>query len=267
MKTMARPLVLLTLLASLAASPAPAAQTGCPEHFAGGEAPDLVNRKLDSRTREVCYTGYAIKHSGVTRTPLYAAEHLTRERLMQGKGLKRRNNFHADDNIPESERAELRHYARSGYDRGHVAPSADMFDTQSQYECFSLANMMPQVPENNRGPWEGIESSVRKMARERGALYVVTGPIFRGERLQRIGGAVMVPSMMFKAVYDPRRQEAGAYLIDNSADSQPRTVSIAELEKMAGISVFPSLSSRVKERPMNLADAESYRERKRRRGI
>lgn len=267
MKTMARPLALLALFASLAASPALAAPTGCPEHFAGGEAPDLINRKLDTRTREVCYSGYALKHSGVTRTPLYAAEYLTRERLTQSKGLKRHNNFHADENIPASERAELRHYARSGYDRGHVAPSADMFDMQSQYECFSLANMMPQIPENNRGPWEGIESSVRKMARERGALYVVTGPIFRGEKVQRIGGAVLVPTSMFKAVYDPRRQEAGAYLIDNSAESQPRIVSITELEKMTGISVFPSLSSRVKSSPMNLADAESYQERRRRRGI
>jgi endonuclease G len=267
MKTMARPLALAALLASLLSSPALAAHTGCPEHFANGEAPDLINRKLDSRSREVCYSGYALKHSGVTRTPLYAAEHLTRERLMQGKGLKRHNNFHPDDNIPAAERAELRHYARSGYDRGHVAPSADMFDMQSQYECFSLANMMPQVPENNRGPWEGIESSVRKMAQERGDLYVVTGPIFRGERVQRIGGAVLVPTSMFKAVYDPRRQEAGAYLIDNSADSQPYTISIAELEKMTGISVFPTLSSRVKSRPMNLAEAVSYQERKRRSGI
>lgn len=267
MKIATKPLALLGLITSLAASPAAAAPTGCPEHFVGGEAPDFVNRKLDVKTRELCYSGYALKHSGITRTPLYAAEHLTRERLLKGKGLKRHNSFHADSNIPESERAELRHYARSGYDRGHVAPSADMFDPRSQYECFSLANMMPQVPENNRGPWEGIESNVRELARERGDLYVVTGPIFRGERLQRVGGAVMVPTMMFKAVYDPRKQEAGAYLIDNSADGQPRTVSIAELEKATGISVFPSLSGRVKSRPMDLADADSYRERRRKRGI
>ncbi len=267
MKNWTTPLAITALLAALLASPALAARTGCPEHFSNGEAPDLINGKLDTRTREVCYSGYALKHSGITRTPLYAAEHLTRERLKQGKGLKRRNSFHADANLPESERAELRHYARSGYDRGHVAPSADMFDPQSQYECFSLANMMPQIPESNRGPWEGIEANVRKMALERGDLYVVTGPIFRGERLQRIGGAVLVPTSMFKAVYDPRRQEAAAYLLDNSADSRPRIVSIAELEQITGISVFPGLSNRIKTSPMSLADAESYREKTRRRGI
>lgn len=264
MKAIVKPLALLTLIGFLAASPALAGPTGCPEHFANGQAPDLINQKLTTKSREVCYSGYAVRHSGVTRTPLYAAEHLTRERLMQGKGLKRHNRFHHDENIPASERAELRHYARSGYDRGHVAPSADMFDTQSQYECFSLANMMPQMPENNRGPWEGIESTVRKMARSTGVLYVVTGPIFQGESLQRIGGAVMVPTMMFKAVYDPRTQEAGAYLIENVADAQLRTVSISELEKTTGISVFPSLNDKIKSRRMNLADATSYKERKRR---
>jgi len=264
MKSVVQPLALLALIFSLATSSANAGQTDCPEHFAGGRAPDLINRKLATKTREVCYSGYALKHSGVTRTPLYSAEHLTRARLLQGRGLKRHNRFHSDEHIPESDRAELHHYSRTGYDRGHVAPSADMFDEQSQYECFSLANMVPQVPENNRGPWEGIESSVRSMARERGELYVVSGPVFQGSSLQRIGGAVLVPTKLFKAVYDPGRQEAGAYLLENSLDARVQTVTITELERTTGISVFPTLSERIKSRLMNLAEARPRRERKHR---
>jgi endonuclease G, mitochondrial len=263
MKSILNLLVVLTVISSLSVLPVLAGQTACPEHFASGQSPDFINQKLTAKTREVCYSGYAVTHSGVTRTPLYSAEHLTRERLLQGKGLKRQNRFHPDEHIPQSERAELHHYARSGYDRGHVAPSADMFDVQSQYECFSLANMVPQVPENNRGPWEGIESTVRKMVKSKGELYVVTGPIFQGANLQRIGGAVMVPTKLFKAVYDPRKQEAGAYLIDNAADAQPQKVSIGDLEKTTGISIFPSLKAGVKTRLMNLPDPKSYKERKR----
>lgn len=210
MKSIARVIAEIAILITFCVSVALADQTACPEHFAEGQAPNFVNEKLSLKSREVCYSGYVIKHSGVTKTPLYAAEHLTRDRLMQGKGLKRQSQFHPDEHIPASERAELHHYARSGYDRGHVAPSADMFDMQSQYECFSLANMVPQVPENNRGPWEGIESTIRKMAKDRGDIYVVTGPIYQGET-ERIGGAVMVPAKLYKAVYDPQRQEAGAY--------------------------------------------------------
>jgi endonuclease G len=249
----------------LSAGVALAAETSCPEHFAGGKSPDIINQKMTTKTREVCYSGYALKHSGITRTPLYSAEYLTRERMLQGKGLKRQSKFFPDSNIPASERAELHHYARSGYDRGHVAPSADMFDLQSQQECFSLANMVPQNPENNRGPWEGIESAVRKLAKDRGNIYVITGPIYQGET-ERIGGAVMVPAKLYKAVYDPDRQEAGAYLIDNAADAQPQKISVAELEKIVGIDVFPAASASVKAKLMRLPEPKSYKERKRKGG-
>ncbi|ACD93962.1 DNA/RNA non-specific endonuclease [Trichlorobacter lovleyi] len=243
-----------------------ASQTGCSEHFANGQAPDFINQKLTAKTREICYSGFAVKHSGVTRTPLYAAEHLTRDRILQGKGLKRQSKFHPDENIPRSERAELHHYARSEYDRGHIAPSADMFDIKSQYECFSLANMVPQIPENNRGPWGGIESAVRMMAKSKGNLYVVTGPIYQGGNIKQIGGAVMVPTKLFKAVYDPQRKEAGAYLIDNTAGAQPEKISIAELETLTGITIFPAVEETVKSRLMRLPEPRSYKERKRKGG-
>ena len=241
-----------------------AGQTKCPEHFAGGQAPDLINQKLSAKTREVCYAGFGLLHSGITRTPLYSAEHLTRDRLTQAKGLKRSSKFFPDPNIPKAERAELRHYARSGYDRGHVAPSADMPDESSQQECFSLANMVPQVPENNRGIWEGVESAVRKLTTTRGELFVVTGPIFMGDNLQRIGGAVMVPTKLYKAVYDPNRQEAGAYLVDNTADTQAQIMSITDLEKLTGISLFPSVSEKVKNKAMRLPEPKTYKERRKR---
>ena len=256
-------IAIISILTSFSIS-ALAAQTNCPEHFANGQAPDLINQKLSVLARDVCYSGFAIKHSGATRTPLYAAEHLTRDRLQQGKGLKRQSQFHPDKHIPPSERAELQDYARSGYDRGHVAPSADMFDLQSQQECFTLANMVPQVPENNRGPWEEIESTVRKMTLEDGELYVITGPIFKGVNLQRIGGAVMVPTQLFKAIYDPKKRQAGAYLLDNVEGATSQRISIAELEKKTGISIFPSVGQKVKVTVMDLPEPKSFKERKNR---
>jgi len=75
--------------------------------------------------------------------------------------------FHPDKSIPSAERAELRNYARSGYDRGHVAPSADMFDMQSQHESFSLANMVPQEPSVNRRIWGAVELTTRKLTKGR----------------------------------------------------------------------------------------------------
>ena len=60
----------------------------------------------------------------------------------------------------------------------------------------------------------------------------------------------MVPTQLYKAVYDPVRREAGAYLVDNAAGARPVMISIAELEKITGISLFPSVSARIKARAM-----------------
>lgn len=257
---MRRTFIIALLFTLLSLSTAFADPTRCPEHFANGEAPDLINPKLSAKTKEICYSAFALKHSGVTRTPLYAAEHLTRDRLLQAKGLKRSSKFYPDPKLPPSDRAELHHYARSGFDRGHVAPSGDMPSMESQQECFTLANMIPQEPSVNRGVWEGVESAVRKLAKDRGELYIVTGPIYSGS-VQRIGGAVMVPTQTFKAVYDPKRNEAGAYLVDNAVGATVQTLSIAELERLSGISVFPSINDQVKGNGMRLPEPK---ERKRR---
>ncbi len=215
-----------------------AAETACPQHFAGGTAPDFINQNLAIKAREVCYSSYAVMHSGVTRTPIYAAEYLTKERLLQAKGIKRQNRFHPDDHIPRDERAELKHYAGSGYDRGHLAPSADMPDEQSQYESFSLANMVPQAPANNRGAWAKLEALVRKMAEDRGRLYVITGPVFDYGTTRRIGGAVSIPDKLFKVMFFPDRHETRAFLVENTDTAEPQEVDISIVEEISGIRLF-----------------------------
>lgn len=134
----------------------------------------------------------------------------------------------------------------------HVAPSGDMPTLESQQESFTLANMVPQEASVNNGIWERIESATRNMAKDRGELYIVTGPIYSGDTIQRIGGAVMVPTHMFKAIYDPKRKEAGAYLVGNTEGTQAQVISIRQLEALSGISVFPSISNQAREDVMKL---------------
>jgi endonuclease G len=229
-----------------------AAPTACPEHFEAGQAPDLLNQKLAAKTRELCFSGYADVHSGVTRTPLWSAEHLTRERLEAQRGLERKNTFHPEPRLPTDERAELSDYARSGFDRGHMSPSGDMPDARAQDESFSLANMVPQNPNNHRNLWEGIETAVRDLTHQDGEVYVVTGPIFQGASLQRLNGRVLVPTHLYKAIYDPKRRQAGAYLVENAEGDAYQRVSIADLQEVAGIDPFPGLPQAVKASAMDL---------------
>ena len=165
----------------------------CSDHFVDGQAPRITNPKLDNKAETLCFNVFSVLHSGITRTPLWSAEHLQAENIAAAQELSRENSFHSESRLPASQRAELSDYARSGFDRGHMAPNGDMPDRDSQRDSFSLANIVPQDGENNRNLWAGIEGAVRKMAKQEGDLYVVTGPAFLGADLKKIGN-VLVPT-------------------------------------------------------------------------
>lgn len=230
------------------------APTQCNGFYFGNEAPDILNTKLLSKTQELCYSSFALMHSGISRTPLWSAEHLTKERLRHKS--KRTNDFHPEDRLSRDERAELADYARSGYDRGHMAPAADMGDKQAQHECFTLANMVPQNSENNRGIWSAIEAATRHLTNEKGELYVITGPIFSGSQIKRIGGRVLVPTKLYKALFDPSTGEGGAYLVTNAPSSDYEVISIAELEQMSGLKLFPAMTPSARENAMDLPNPQ-----------
>jgi endonuclease G len=182
-----------------------------------GRLPEIQNPRMQAGTAELCYDEFGVMHSGITRTPLWSAEHLTAEQLQSAKTLSRENSFHAETRLPPA-RAELSDYARSGYDRGHMAPNGDMPDRASQHQSFTLANMVPQDAENNRHVWAGIEAVVRKLAQKEGDLYVITGPAFIGGNLQKVGN-VLVPSHLYKLVYSPRQRAGAAFFIENRGDA------------------------------------------------
>ncbi len=248
---MKAPFLLVTALL-LSTSSVFAGQTACPTHFANAIAPDVTNQKLSVKTTALCFEGFAVLHSGITHTALWTAEHLTKDRIYQAKGMKRKDKFHPESQLSTDDRAELADYVHSGFDRGHMSPSGDMPTENAQSESFTLANMIPQNPNKNQNLWEGIESGVRDMAIERGDLYVVTGPVFEGSQIARINNRVFVPTSTFKAIYDPIRKEAGAYYTPNLAGMDYQTLSISELEKKIGINVFPKLSPAIKDKKMVL---------------
>src|SRR5690554_3037682 len=76
--------------------------------------------------RELCFSAFAILHSGQTRTPVFVAQRLNRRMLRQAPAVSRTDRFYAEARLPKSERAELSDYRNSGYSRGHMAPAGDM---------------------------------------------------------------------------------------------------------------------------------------------
>ncbi len=230
------------------------AWANCADEYYRGGAPRVMESAARD-LRELCYDDFAVGHSGVTHTPLWSAEHLTAGEVDAARTLNRRDAFHAEASLPHDERAELTDYRRSGYDRGHMAPSGDMPTPQAQAQSFTLANMVPQAASLNRGLWEEIETAVRNLADADGEIFVVTGPIFNTDAAA-LNGRVRVPSAVFKAIYDPRRRQAAAYVADNAAGATYRLVSIAQLRAMTGIDAFPALAASIKARTMALPPPE-----------
>src|SRR3546814_7784358 len=97
---------------------------------------DVCSSDLRSKSREICYSSFAALHSGVSRTALWSAEFLSKDRIGSARKIERTSEFFAETQIPVSESAELDDYRRSGYDRGHLAPSVNMPNKESQAESL-----------------------------------------------------------------------------------------------------------------------------------
>ncbi|WP_347554259.1 DNA/RNA non-specific endonuclease [Robbsia sp. KACC 23696] len=227
-----------------------AAPSACPAFFVAGQAPDVLRMEQVSRSHMLCFRFYSTMASGITRTPLWSAERLTRDSVAASQAQKRHDAFHTEMAVVADDRAELADYRGAGFDRGHMSPSADMPDAAAQEESFSLANMVPQDAENNRHLWQGIEISTRAMAKSSGELYVVSGPAFIGTPTW-VHSRVAVPSYLWKAIYDPKRG-AAAYLTANRDGDAYAVVSIAMLQRITGIDPFPGLSEDVKAQAISL---------------
>ena len=223
---------------------APTGVTGfasCPQHFAGGVPPITP---AAPQLRELCFDGFAVLHSGNTKTPVYVAERLNRQILLAAQGLKRTDKFYADARLPRSERAELDDYRGSGWSRGHMAPAGDMGTPEAMSQSFSLANMVPQNPRQNSGPWAKIEEDTRRyVMRAQGDVYVITGPVFEAGA-QRIGaGGVAVPSHLFKLIYDPATGKSWAHWQENGPGALAgRPISYSDLAARTGMHLLPSMT-------------------------
>ncbi|MGO3467620.1 MAG: DNA/RNA non-specific endonuclease [Psychrobacter sp.] len=226
--------------------------TQCSESFYGGVYPEFTNDKLSSKTQELCMDGFAVMYSGVSRTPLWSAEHLDRKRLQQAGEIDREDSFHEESKLPDSARASLSDYSGSGYDRGHLAPNADMANRSQQYDSFSLANIAPQSPRNNRYIWRNIESATRYMTQQYGEIYTVTGVAFTDKKTKQLADRVLVPSHFFKAVYIPATNQAGVYYAPNDESERIEIISVHDLASEIGIDVLPVLDSQTKAQAFDL---------------
>lgn len=153
------------------------------------------------QTVVVEHLGYTSSYSLDLKAPQWVMWDITKEHLSNSVTSRSGYDFVPDPDIPDC--PDTFAYSRSGYDRGHMCPAADMkWDTKAMEESFYLSNICLQDNTLNAGYWLVLEQKCRQFAYRYGSAQVVSGPLFYSDRqVKRYGkNKIAIPDAFFKAV-------------------------------------------------------------------
>ena len=169
--------------------------------------------------------------------------------MINGEAV-RKDNFQEDPAVLTGS-AQLTDYKGSGYDRGHLAPAADMkLNETSMSESFYMSNMSPQDPSFNRGKWKKLEEMVRSWVKEEQSLIIVTGPIFRGNHGVIGENEVTVPGFYYKVIYNPSDSSMVGFILPNEKierSIESYACNVNHVEAISGIDFFYKLEDEIEE--------------------
>lgn len=171
--------------------------------------------------------------------------------LRNCKPIAERSNNFREDKLVTTLSAKPSDYAKSGYDRGHLCPAADMaISDVAMSETFYMSNMSPQVPAFNRGIWKSLEERVRSWGMEE-KILVAVGPVFKDGKGTIGRSRVTVPGYYYKVVYSPGRQKMIAFVLPNEKGRKSLKqyiVSVDSVENLTDINFFPQLPDSLQNR-------------------
>jgi len=215
--------------------------------YPGGATLDTTMLQLPSYSKDECivvHEGYVTSFDTLTLNPRWVAYELTADKL--GDGAERSNAFKEDPCI-RFKQATNKDYSHSGYDKGHMAPAADMkWSQRVMKESFYFTNISPQKPRLNRGCWKQLETKTRDMARRYGKVWIVMGPVIVDGYTSIGPRKVAVPQYFFKALlaFEGKQYHSAAFLFENiDGDQALKSVvmTVDQLEALVSRDFFKNL--------------------------
>ena len=177
-------------------------------------------------------------------------------------GVSRTNDFRKDSLIECGDGVEQDYFTKKlqddgtykfenfGFDRGHLAPSADFrWSQKALSESYFYSNMTPQAPGFNRESWSEVEDLMRRiMANNPKTYYIVTGPILDKNlpKVEKGTNKLPIPAFHYKIIIDltSDNQKGMAFLMPNKKCDMPPSayvVSIDSIQKLTGLDFFSKL--------------------------
>ena len=186
----------------------------------------------------------------------------------------RTNDFRLDPKVLTGTAVEADYFLKSpkangefdydgfGYDRGHLAPSADFrWSQKALSESYFYSNMSPQLGDFNREIWADLEGTIRGyLSRNPDTqLYVCTGGVLTSDLpvVERGVNKVSIPQQYWKVVIDKKNQRGIGFLMPNKKASysiEHFAKSIDEIEELTGIDFFEGLPDDIEDKAEGQVD-------------
>jgi endonuclease G len=236
-------------------TPTPTPTPTTNEHLTMGNPSNAVTTVLQPNNYLMEKPQYAMSYSRDNGGPNWVSWHLDTSWL---GSTPRQDDFRADTTLPTGwYQVQATDFSGSGFDRGHMCPSADRTITVTANSAtFLMTNMIPQLPANNQGVWADLESYSRTLVSQGNELYIISG----GHGLQFFiaNGHVAVPAQTWKVIIvlpagsnDVSRVSTAtrtiAVVVPNSgtigSDWRAYRVSVDQVEATTGFDFFSNVSS------------------------
>lgn len=212
------------------------------------------------------HAGHSLVYDEKNEVPKWTA-HIASTELITGN-LARIDTFLMDEKVTTGS-STVEDYWNSGFDRGHMVPSADMrWSLEALTATYLYSNVAPQRPEFNRGSWGELEDWVRRTVRygnER--VFVVTGPVLT-DGLPKMANPghkneVSIPELYYKVVadLDGDDKKAIAFVMKNGVNDYPTisyAVPVDSVEKLTGLDFFPALEDATEARIEAQRDPQAW---------
>lgn len=210
---------------------------------------------VDPAATVYVHTGYATLYNRETLIPDWVAYELTADEANPPQKLRGNESFRWDPETKGKRTAYREDYRNNdGWQRGHMAPKADMrWSTRAYEESFYLSNVCPQNGTLNSGDWATTESLGRRMAARYGSVYIVCGPVIGSNKYGTLGEhKVIIPDAFFKAMLikaNGKYHSIAMVLPNEPAHHDPDYYwcTVNELETLIATDLFPGLDDSIEE--------------------
>jgi len=235
---------------------------------------DLLSAGLPSTEKEaniIWHAAYVLHYDEAFEQARWVAHIITPD-VLSGI-VSRTNDFRPDSLIKTGSAVEADYFLKQlqpdstykydafGYDRGHLAPSADFrWSAKALSESYLYSNMSPQLGAFNREAWASVEDKVRGYLYNNptSQLYVVTGPVLKDglPKIERGVNKVSIPEFYWKVAIDPAKKKGIGFIMPNRKITEAVenfAVPIDSVERYTGYDFFSNLPADIQ------SDAENQR--------